>query len=96
MPAIILTLATKQRHHILHREILDGFTTFDRRVGEFAFRFLQLENAFFDGVVDGEAVDGYVDGLVEAVDAVYGLFFYELFVCWLVNCSCGMRRYEQA
>jgi hypothetical protein len=28
--------------------------------------------------VDGEAVDGYVDGLVEAVDAVYCLFFYEL------------------
>jgi hypothetical protein len=28
--------------------------------------------------VDAEAVDGYVDGLVEAVDAVDGLFFYEL------------------
>ena len=80
MPAIILALATKQRHHILHREILDGFTTFDRRVSELPLGFLQLENAFFDGVVDGEAVDGYVDGLVEAVDAVYCLFFYELCV----------------
>jgi hypothetical protein len=39
---------------------------------------LQLEDALFDAVVDGEAVDGYVDGLVEAVDAVDGLFFYEL------------------
>jgi hypothetical protein len=28
--------------------------------------------------VDAEAVDGYINGLVEAVDAVDGLLFYEL------------------
>jgi len=78
MPFIILALATKQRHHILHSKILDRFTAFDGGVGELALGFLQLEDAFFDRVVDGEAVDGYVDGLVEAVDAVYCLFFYEL------------------
>jgi hypothetical protein len=31
--------------------------------------------------MDGEAVDCYVDGLVETVDTVDGLFFDELSMC---------------
>ena len=39
---------------------------------------MQLEDAFFDGVGDGDFVDYDVDFLGEAVDAVDGLFFDEL------------------
>lgn len=52
--------------------------SFDGLLGEEAFLFLELENTFFDGVGDGELVDDDVDGLGEAVDSVYGLFFNEL------------------
>lgn len=45
---------------------------------------MQSKDLFFDGVVDGETVNSYVDGLVEAMDAVDRLFFYEL-VCGLVT-----------
>ena len=34
---------------------------------------------FFDGVGDGQFVYDHVNGLIEAVDAVDGLFFYKLF-----------------
>lgn len=51
---------------------------FDGLLGEEALLFLKLENTFFDGVGDGELVDDDVDGLGEAVDSVYGLFFNEL------------------
>lgn len=52
--------------------------SFDGLLGEEALLFLQLEDAFFDGVGDGELVDDDVDGLGEAVDSVYGLFFNKL------------------
>lgn len=78
MFAIELAFAAKQRHHILHGEVLDSFTTFNGGIGELAFCFLELEDAFFDRVVDAEAVDSYIDGLVEAVDTVDCLFFNEL------------------
>jgi hypothetical protein len=81
MLAIILALAAKQGHHILHSKILDRLPAFDSCVGELTLRFLQLEDTLFDGVVDGEAVHGYVDGLVETVDAVDCLFFDELVGC---------------
>jgi hypothetical protein len=78
MLPIVLGFPTEQRHHILHGEVLDGLATLDSRVGEFTLGFLELEDTLFDRVVDAEAVDGYVDSLVEAVDAVDGLFFYKL------------------
>lgn len=78
MSAIELAFAAKQRHHVFHCEILHGFAAFDGGIGELAFCFLQLDDAFFDRVMDAEAVDSYVDGLVEAVDTVDCLFFYEL------------------
>lgn len=52
--------------------------SFDGLLGEEALLFLELENTFFDGVGDGELVDDDVDGLGEAVDSVYGLFFNKL------------------
>jgi hypothetical protein len=42
---------------------------------------LQLEDALFNGVVDAEAVDGHINRLVEAVDAIDGLLFDELWGC---------------
>jgi hypothetical protein len=75
---IVLGVALEQGKNILHIELADGLAAFDSSSSELAFGFLEEKNFLFDGVVDGEAVDGYVDGLVEAVDAVYGLFFYEL------------------
>jgi hypothetical protein len=79
MAAVVFALAAKQGHHVLHGEVLDGLATLDSCVGELALCFLEFEDTLFYGVVDGEAVDCYIDGLVEAVDAVYCLFFDELF-----------------
>jgi hypothetical protein len=39
---------------------------------------LEIENTLFDGVLDGNLVDFDVDCLVEAMDTVDSLFFYEL------------------
>lgn len=50
----------------------------DGLLGEEALLFLQREDTFFDGVGDGELVDDDIDGLGEAVDSVYSLFFDEL------------------
>jgi hypothetical protein len=91
MAAIVFALATKQGHHVLHGEVLDGLAALDGGVGELALCFLEFEDALFDGVVDGEAVDCYVDGLVEAVDAVYCLFFDELF-CISLRSRVGLDR----
>ncbi|TFB07735.1 hypothetical protein CCMA1212_000512 [Trichoderma ghanense] len=52
----------------------------DCLLGEEALLVLQVEDAFFHGLLDGELVDDYVDGLGEAVDAVDGLFFDELLI----------------
>lgn len=76
--AIVFAFTTEQRHHVLHSEILDSLAALDGRIGEFALRFLQFENALFDRVVDAETVDCYVDGLIEAVNTINCLFFNEL------------------
>lgn len=78
MRVIVLSLALEEVEDVLHGELADGFAAFDSRLGEFTLRFLQLKDALFDAVVDREAVDGHVDGLVEAVDTVDCLFFDEL------------------
>lgn len=67
--------------------------SFDGLLGEEALLFLELENTFFDGVGDGELVDDDVDGLGEAVDSVYGLFFNKLQHS-LVSDEMGRRRKE--
>jgi hypothetical protein len=79
MAMVELGIALEQVKHILHAEFADGLAAFDGGLGQFALSFLQFEDAFFDRVVDGEAVDGDVDGLVETVDTVDGLFFDELY-----------------
>ena len=40
MLAIILALPAKQRHHILHRQVLDGLATLDGRISEFTLGLL--------------------------------------------------------
>ena len=81
VPVIILRIPLEQRKDILHTKLADRLAALNRRLREFALRLLQSDDAFFDGVVDGETVHGDVDGLVEAVDTVDGLFFYELCGC---------------
>lgn len=75
---IILRITLEERKDVLHTKLSDCLAALDRRLRELALRFLQCEDALFDGIVDGEAVHGYVDGLVEAVDSVDGLLFDEL------------------
>tara|TARA_R110002003_G_scaffold70_26_gene6558 strand:+ start:7607 stop:8092 length:486 start_codon:yes stop_codon:yes gene_type:complete len=78
---LILGLALEQRKNILHAQLANRLAAFNCGVGKLAFRFLQLEDALFNGVVDAEAVDGYINGLVEAVDSIDGLLFDELWGC---------------
>lgn len=75
---IILGLAFEKVEDILHTQFPDSFTALNSSLGQLAFGFLEFENTLFDRVVDAEAVYGDVDGLVEAVDAVDGLFLDEL------------------
>lgn len=74
----MLSITTKQRHNILHSQFTNRLSTFNSRISQFTFCFLEIEDPFFDCIGDGEAVDYYVDCLVETVDAVDGLFLYEL------------------
>ena len=53
-------------------------TSLNGLLGEEPLLVLQVEDAFFHGLLDGELVDDYVDGLGEAVDAVDGLLLDEL------------------
>lgn len=84
---IVLSLALEQVENVFHAELADGLAALDGSLGELAFGFLQFEDALFDAVVDGEAVDGDVDGLVEPVDAIDCLFFDEL--GWVRWCCVG-------
>lgn len=76
----VLRVAAEELHDLLHAQLARAavLTAFDGLVGELALLFLQLEDALFDGVGDGDFVDYDVDFLGEAVDAVDGLFFDEL------------------
>lgn len=92
----ILRIAAEELHDLLHAQLARAavLAALDGLVGELALLFLQLENALFDGVGDGDFVDYDVDFLCEAVDAVDGLFFDELEVkvnvCLLLG-DVGMR-----
>lgn len=81
MAMIKLGIALEQRKHILHAELALSLAALKRGRGELAFGFLEKDDFLLNGVVHGETVDGHVDGLVEAVDAVDGLFFHKLWGC---------------
>lgn len=78
MLVVELCVSLEQRQHILHAEFAHGLATLQSSSGELALRFLQLQDALFDGVVDGETVNCDVDGLIQTMDTVDGLFFDEL------------------
>ena len=75
---VVLCIALEQVENVLHAELADGLATFNGSLCELTLSFLQLEDTLFDRVVDREAVDGYVDGLVESVDAIDGLLLNKL------------------
>ena len=77
VPRIVLRVVLEQIEDILHAQFRDRLSL-DRRRGQRAFLLLQVEDALLDAAGDGDFVDDDVDGLVEAVDAVDGLFFDEL------------------
>lgn len=74
----MLSIMAKKLQHVLHGEFGGSGFPLDGGVRELAFLVLEVEDTFFDGVFDGEFVDDDILGLVESVDAVDGLFFYEL------------------
>ena len=80
VPGIELGIASEQVHNVLHAEFGDGLATLDGRIGELALGVLQIQDAGFDRGSNGKFVDCYVYGLVKAMDAVYGLFFHELYL----------------
>jgi hypothetical protein len=65
----------------LHTKLANSLATFDGGLREFALCFLESEDALLNGIVDGKAVDGDVDGLIEAVDTVDCLFLNKLEYC---------------
>lgn len=70
-------IPSEKTHDIVHAQLTHRLTL-DRGIGQFALLVLELDDALLDGVFDGQLVDDHVDGLVQAVDAVDGLFFDEL------------------
>ena len=76
---IVLGLPLEEVEDVFHGKLADGFTALERSLGKFALGLLQLENALFNRVMDGQTVHSHIDGLVEAMDAVYCLFFNELY-----------------
>jgi hypothetical protein len=62
----------------LHTKLANSLATFDGGLREFALCLLEREDALFNGVVNGKAVDSDVDGLIEAVDTIDCLFFDKL------------------
>lgn len=80
MGVIVLGLALEQVEDILHGELSDGLATLDGGLGKLALRFLQLKDALFDRVVDGQTVYCNIDSLVEAMDTIDCLFFDKLYL----------------
>jgi hypothetical protein len=78
MLLIEFCITLEQCQNVFHGEFADSLAAFNGCIGEFTLCFLQLEDTLFDAVVDGEAVDCDIDRLVEAMDSVDGLLFYEL------------------
>jgi hypothetical protein len=76
---IVFSVTLEEVEDVFHRKLADGFAALDSSLGEFALGLLQLENALFDRVVDGQTVHGDIDGLIEAMDTVYCLFFDKLY-----------------
>lgn len=75
----MLSISPKQPQYLLHAQLAGtALSALDGLVGELTLLFLQVENALFDRVGDGDFVDDDVDGLRETVHAVDGLFFDEL------------------
>ena len=84
---IELGLSLEKVKNVLHAELADSFTALDSSLRKLAFSFLEFEDALFDRVVDGEAVDGDIDGLIKAVDAVDCLLLDKLLYAMLVHIS---------
>lgn len=74
-----LCFSAEQRHHVSHGQLAGSCLAFDGRVCELPFAFLKVEDSIFDRIFDGKFVDFHVQGLVDTVDSVDGLFFDELF-----------------
>lgn len=75
---LVLGFALEQRQNVLHAQLANGFAALNCSFGELSLRFLKVEDALFDGVVNGETVNGHIDGLVETMDAIDGLFLNKL------------------
>lgn len=75
---VVLGITTEESHHITHSELSGSGLTLDRGIGQFTLAILQRDDSFFDCALDYHLVDFHVDGLVQAVDTVNGLFFDEL------------------
>ena len=73
----MLGIPSEEVQDILQAQLRNGFA-FDGGLGQLALFLLEVEDALFDAVGDSYLVNHHVDGLVEAVDAIDGLFFDEL------------------
>jgi hypothetical protein len=85
-----LCIATEKLQDLLHAQLARAavFAALDGLVGELALLLLQLEDALFDRVGDGDLVDYDVCLLREAVNAVDSLLFDELWgvsVCLMLS-----------
>lgn len=73
-----LCFSTEQRHHVAHGQLARSCLALDGCVGQLALAFLEVEDSIFDRVFDGELVYFHVQGLVDTVNSIDGLFFDEL------------------
>jgi hypothetical protein len=69
---------SEQSQDIRHGKFRSALSALKSRLSQLAFHILELEDALFDGIGNGEFVDYNVARLVQAVNAVDGLFFDKL------------------
>lgn len=75
---IVLGIAVEKIEDVLHAQFADCLASLNGCFCELALCFLQFEDTLFDRVMDREAVDSYIDCLIEAMNSIDGLLFYEL------------------
>jgi hypothetical protein len=74
----VLGVAAEEGHHVAHGQLAGGGFALNGHVGQLALAILKIDDTFFDSAFNDHPVDLHVDRLIEAVNAVDGLFFDEL------------------
>lgn len=74
----MLGITSEESHNVLHGQLANCLTAFDSSIRKLAFCFLKIQDPLFNCIGDGETIDHNINGLIQTMDTVNGLFFNKL------------------